>query len=456
MVMVALTGCGAIGLDGGGSGGGSGAAPADALDAIYLQPGATEATLAWPASEGPVESYVVFESRNGSPFAYSAMSSTPSVTITGQPGDTVQITVTALSDRGEMSEGSPPSAPLVFRAAEAAAATRVAAAGGSAPQPVEVPDTEALADAAADRPDATTDPAAEALANETPANESDTIERRLVFDLRALLLGGDARLPDAGLSDEARRWLQARVDEEIAAGVSLAGLGHAGEDALREVVWQDQSGQIFVSDGQRFLEAEDLPATFREAVRLGATERFVGLSDFDGDGLGDWVLEDSATGAVWLVDALGDEHRALAPTTPDDRLAGHGDFDGDGRAELLWWTADARLAISRPGANGAPPLADGLTPDGFELLAIADLDGNGRDDLLGRDADGRLLMAMSEAGGPDVLLGWRTGAETGQRPLDLLGTLDVDDDGRAEIAWLDGDTLEIWSAEDGLRDRLAL
>ncbi len=37
--------------------------------------------------------------------------------------------------------------------------------------------------------------------------------------------------------------------------------------------------------------------------------------------------------------------------------------------------------------------------------------------------------------------------------VDLIATLDLDSDGAAELAWLHGDSVEIWNAESGLKAR---
>ena len=456
-----LAGCGAVGLGSGGgsSSGDASAEPVVAVDPVYLDPGQTVAQLAWAASEGPVDNYLVFESRNGSPFAFSTVALTPTVDIAGTPGDSVQITVVAISPNGEMSESSPPSPPLVFQApAEAAVAQNAAQAlvptAVVAPEPV-LPEEPALA--ANDTPNTSAPNDTDDVA---PVSEDEATPAltQLVQSLRALLLGGDARLPEAGLSTEAHDWLQARVDTEIAAGVSLAGTGRANDDGFRELVWQDPAGQLFVSDGEDFLGATDLPATLTEGLRLNATERFVGLADFDGDGLGDWLVEDSATGDVWIVSGADDAAQPPAQALEGTLLAGHGDFDGDGIAELLWIDSDRGLFLSSASLS-APRLAAGSgQPADTTLLAIADLDGNGRDDLLTRTQDGTLLIGFAQdtpAGAP-VAIDWQTGALLPESGLDLVATVDVDEDGAAEIAWLNGDDLEIWTADAGLQRRLSL
>lgn len=455
LVLLALTACGSTG----GSKGGESGAPAPeavAVEPVYLPPGQTVAQLQWEPSAGPVDNYLVFMSRNDGPYAYSGLALSPSTDVVGDPGDSVRITVVAISPLGEMSETSPASPPIIFQAPTAAAVARSAPAGLPAPTPESVTSDEPVTEVAVD--DAASDhtDTSEAMPADNGADEEAPMPTRLVESLRALLLGGEARLPEAGLSTLAENWLQTQVDHEIAAGVALAGTGHADEDDLRELVWQDPAGQLFVSDGETFLGADDLPATFAETLRLNATERFAGLDDFDGDTVGDWLLENTATGEVWIVSGLDGVARPPAAAVTGATLAGHGDFDGDGVAELLWIDEDRVLSLSSA-SLAAPSLGVGTgQPDDVTLLAIADLDGNGRDDLLGLADDGQLVMALAQDGpdGAPVDLLWQNGAGASVDGLDLVATVDVDADGAAELAWLNGDSLEIWTAEGGLQQRL--
>ena len=71
-------------------------------------------------------------------------------------------------------------------------------------------------------------------------------------------------------------------------------------------------------------------------------------------------------------------------------------------------------------------------------------------------SDGQLVMALAQDGpdGAPVALLWQNGAGASVDGLDLVATVDVDADGAAELAWLNGDSLEIWTAEGGLQQRL--
>lgn len=443
IALAVLNGCGS-------AGGGASPAPESSVQTapVYLTPGATSATMAWPPSEGAVESYLVFESRNGSLYEYSASSNTPSIDINGQAGDSVQITVVAVSPTGQFSDSSPPSPPMIFQDAPAEAAVAALPPGPASPTAAPVSGPAAMAatdDATAASADGFGNVPQEGdavAATDDDANAQAISIERLAADVREMLVRSDARLPQTELSSDARGWLQARVDAEMSAGVRLAGTGRRDDDGLRELVWQDHAGQLFVSDGATAIDAADLPATFEEALRLRATERFVGLADLDGDGLGDWLVEDTATAEVFVVDGASQAAFAASALDAGAAFAGLGDFDGDGRGELLWRDPEGRLGLTRPTADAPMLEPDARTPDTpehFAMLAIADFDGDGRDDLLGRDDAGALWvgLAVGDDGDAPITFEWTGAGAAPANESELVATLDSDGDGRAELAWLD-------------------
>jgi hypothetical protein len=461
-----------IGCGGGGGGGSTDDVAAIATAPIDLPPGQTSALMAWTPSEGEVVGYLVFQSHDEGEFQFLSQVTQPEIQIQGAAGDSIRILVVAKGVESLQSVASHPSPPVRFHAAaEAASAVAVDSTGGTAPAATSLAAStiDAQAQAAADEAQSEADSSdIEALDNadgtDNTDNTDDPDDEVALIDplLRERLLRSDARFPFDDVAPEAGRWIQSFVDAEVGAGVSLAGAGEMDGDALRELVWIDASGQLFVSDGARLATSEDLSSTFAEAIRLRSTERFAGLADFDGDGVGDWVVEDTATSDVWILDDESQEAKFahLAIENPDLGLVGHGDFDGDGRAELLWqhtdrsfrlgWPTDAPAVIEWiPSGEGASDAMDTTHSTG-ELLSVVDLNGDGRDDLLFRGSDGLLDLALSLPGSSDPQFEWISGPERAAEGLVLVATLDLDQDGAAEIVWWGEDALEIWEVQTGL------
>ena len=67
--------------------------------------------------------------------------------------------------------------------------------------------------------------------------------------------------------------------------------------------------------------------------------RIAGVGDFDGDGEADLVWENTVTGqrAIWfLQNGVYSSALSLPTISTQWRIAGAADFDGDGEADLVW------------------------------------------------------------------------------------------------------------------------
>lgn len=429
---------------------------------IELPPGQLTALLAWTPSEGAVESYLVFSALNGeTSYAFAVAVTAPEVLLNGSPGDALRIVVVAQSVDGTFSAASEPS-PLIHFAAkgvevEPTAALAAVAAPFSAANAIPSPVEDAAAKAVTDAIHVPWVEDASILDASTTDSRDQAGERQLVDrSLRDFLLRTNARFPYRERSLDLDRWIQAFVDVQVGAGVSLTGAGQLGGDPRLDLVWRDPSGQLFVSDGEQLTDTEDVPATFVESIRLGPTERFAGMADFDGDGIGDWAVEETTTSEVSITNG---ESRTIQPghTSAEDpslRLVGLGDFDGDGRPEMLWQQADQSLRLGGPDRESTAiewrPSSDPVdrAGDPREFLAVADLNGDGRDDLLFRGTDERLHLALSIPDATGFQFQWTPGPDRSSDGLELFATLDLDGDGAAEIAWWGGETLSIWNLHD--------
>ncbi len=467
MLAFVLSGCDGDG-GGDGSSGAAGAEPstpsAVATTAIDVPPGQTSVVLGWTPSRGPVDGYLVLQARNGGTWTFLTRVQPPRVEVRAQPGDEIQIMTIAQGTNGSASDPSPPSPVLRFSApAPPPAATQAAAVaaipGSSSPvaEPLSTPATASGAPEAAapEAPDARDPSAGDGTA---PAIG----ESSMSLALRDRLLRADLRFSLYRHSPRAAHWLAVQVAREPTAGLALIGSGRRDLDAWSELVWRDATGQLFVSDGAVAATRDDLRDTPEEAIRLRATERFVGLADVDGDTIGDWLIEETTTGAVWIIDGATAETRAaLVGAVPGvARLAGHGDFDGDGRVELLWRREDDSLFLGRveseTGEISAIPAGDLPSLPMEALPAIADFDGDGLDDLSTRSTEGRLGLMLSRPLADGSLRFERVdGPELRIEGLDLMASVDLDGDDASELVWLGEDALEIWDVRRGPMTRIA-
>lgn len=138
-------------------------------------------------------------------------------------------------------------------------------------------------------------------------------------------------------------------------------------------------------------------------VTHDSLSRFEGLGDLDGDGVDDTVLAESAKNTIWVVSGwqAGDvDDVGTALTAADDwwagtDLAGPGDVDGDGYADLVvsgvGYYTNTTTTVGRVWLLRGPTLPTslddasvtitGLGETGYDVGAIGDLDGDGRADF---------------------------------------------------------------------------
>src|SRR5439155_1036364 len=126
--------------------------------------------------------------------------------------------------------------------------------------------------------------------------------------------------------------------------------------------------------------------------RLGAQPRLVVgharsvLGDFNGDGKVDLVWREQLPGgdlAMWPMDGVTvKEARVVAPGVPLDwEIAGVGDLDGGGKADLVWrHTQSGDVAVwlmDGVSVKQAPVISPGV-PLTWQIAGVGDLDGDGK------------------------------------------------------------------------------
>ncbi len=184
-----------------------------------------------------------------------------------------------------------------------------------------------------------------------------------------------------------------------------------------------------------------LPAAVSGVLASGA--------DFNGDGRADVVWEDSSgIVALWRSTPTPSvySYMPLGNAGPTWHIQGAADFDGDGQADILWRRDDGFTAVwhTGPTASSISYVQIGPVALSWHVQALADFNGDGRADVLWRDDSGLVAIWQAVPGSTSfsyvpiqsVAANWH-----------IEGAGDFNGDGKADILWRnDAGLVALWDS----------
>lgn len=130
---------------------------------------------------------------------------------------------------------------------------------------------------------------------------------------------------------------------------------------------------------------------------------------------------------------------------PDWTFSGTGDVDADGDADIFWRHTDGTVAVWRMGGGSVPRIdsagAIGTASLDWQIAGLADFNGDGRADILWRRASGEVAVWFLDGA---TLIGSPTFATVGPE-WTIAGVGDFNGDFKPDILWRHTDgTVSIW------------
>jgi FG-GAP-like repeat len=169
-----------------------------------------------------------------------------------------------------------------------------------------------------------------------------------------------------------------------------------------------------------------------------ANGELVGIGDLNGDGRSDtlWLRanrelyrsETEEFGAFFFYFNTG----FVATLPAEVRIAGTGDFDGDGDDDIVFQSGTQGVSIWLSTPNGFAQGGGYVLPGGWDVLGTGDFNGDGRDDVLLRNGNGTITNWLGDANG-----GFHSNHAVAVYPLGndwhLAGTGDFNNDDRDDL-----------------------
>jgi phospholipase/lecithinase/hemolysin len=231
----------------------------------------------------------------------------------------------------------------------------------------------------------------------------------------------------------------------------IVGQRDFNDDGKADLLWSNSNGDtsIWLMNGTTVSSTSDLGI-------VGNGWAIVGTGDFNGDGYGDilWRNTNGDT-SVWLMTGNATQVQVLSSTDLGSvptgwSVAQTGDFNGDGKTDILWHNSNGDTSIWLMTSNGTQmqvlSTTDlGVVPTSWSIAGTGDFNGDGYADILWHNSNGNTSIWLMTSNGTQMQVLSTTGFGGVPTSWNIALTGDFNGDGKSDILWRNsnGDT-SIW------------
>jgi hypothetical protein len=218
----------------------------------------------------------------------------------------------------------------------------------------------------------------------------------------------------------------------------VAGVGDFNGDGKADILWQDNAGNLYIwlLNGTTITTQGPPTPSPLGSPAPDSTWRVAGVGDFNGDGKAD-ILWRNASGQIyiWYMNGLTVTSQTLVSgVDPEWQVLFVGDYNGDGKADILWRNNDNLIYMwLMNGTTISSACSVVTTSSDWAIDGVGDFNGDGKTDILWRNrASGQLYIYLLNA---CSVIGSGSPATVSDENWQIFGVGDFNGDGKADILW---------------------